>query len=66
MGEVTTKLKMEKRKVRFLLLKATPESEAQAKFKQLNVQDEKKRDLLLVWLSSIGMTAWLSKDIIGL
>ena len=41
-GEVTTPSKMEKRKALFLLLKASPESEAQAKVNNC-VQDEVKR-----------------------
>ena len=57
-GEVTTPSKMEKRKALFLLLKASPESEAQAKVKQLNVQDEVKR--LAPGLAKLNWNEWMA------
>ena len=57
-GEVTMQSKMEKRKALSSLLKASPESEAQAKVKQLNVQDEVKR--LAPGLAKLNWNEWMA------
>ena len=56
-GNVTMKSKLERGRTVFLKLMLNPESEAQAKTKQLNVQDEVKR--LAPNLAKLNWNEWM-------